>query len=71
MPGTLVAQLGAAHAIGGWVIIAIVVAAIIGIGLVIARHVGLQIPAWFVTILWIVVAAIVGIVAIKLLLSLL
>lgn len=58
-------------AIGYWVKVAIVVAGIIGIGLVAARAAGIAVPNWFVQIAWIVVAVIVAIVAINLILQLL
>lgn len=48
-----------------WVIIAIVLAGIIGIALVVVRQAGIAIPGWVVQILWIVLAVVVAVVAIK------
>lgn len=48
-----------------WIIVAMVVAGIIGIALVIARQAGVVIPAFIFTIAWIVFAVVVGVIAIK------
>lgn len=47
------------------IVIAMVVAGIIGIALVIARQAGIVIPAFIFTIAWIVLAVVIGVVAIK------
>ena len=67
---TLFAQAGAALTIGHWLVIAIIVAGIIGIALVVARQAGIAIPPFVVTILWIILAVLVGVVAIKFLMGL-
>lgn len=67
----LVAQAGFAAALGGWAIILIIVAGIIGIAFIVARAAGLTIPPMVVQILWVVFAVCVGVVAIKFILSLL
>lgn len=56
------------YSIGQWVIIAIVIAAVIGIGVVVIRQMGVTLPAWLIQIFWILLAAFVGIVAIRFLL---
>jgi uncharacterized protein with PQ loop repeat len=66
----LIAQAGAAAALGSWLIYAIVIAAIIGIALVAARAAGVAVPQWVITIGWIVVVAVFAIAAIKFLLGL-
>ena len=53
-----------------WIIVIIILAAVVGIMFVCLRQFGIQVPAFMITIFWIVVAAVVGIVAIKFLLSL-
>ncbi len=60
----------AQYAAGGYdlihlVIVGIVIAGIVGIALVISRQAGIMIPGFVVTILWIVLAVVVGVVAIK------
>lgn len=52
-----------------WAIIALIVAGIIGILLVVIRQSGVQIPGFIITILWICLAVVIGVVAIKFLLS--
>lgn len=51
--------------VGHWLIIAIVVAAIIGIAMVVARQAGITIPPFVITIAWIILAVVVGVLAIK------
>lgn len=55
---------------GEIVIFVVIAAAIIGILYVVTRQMGVTIPGWAVQVFWIVVAACVGIVAIRFLLSL-
>jgi hypothetical protein len=55
--------------IATWVMLAIIIGAVIAIGYVILRQMGIAVPPWAVTVFWIFVAAIVGILAIKLLLQ--
>jgi len=57
------------YSIVNLLILAIVVAAVIGITVIIVRQMGVPIPDWIVKIFWIVVAVLVGIFAIKLVLS--
>ena len=54
-----------------WIIVAIVLAGIIGIAAVIIRQSGIAIPGFVITIFWIVLAVVVGVVAIKFLASML
>jgi hypothetical protein len=65
----LVAQVGAGYSLVHLVVIAIIVAAVIGIALVAIRASGVALPGWVMQIFWIVVVAVVAIFAIKLLLS--
>lgn len=46
-------------------IVAIVIGGVIGIALVIIRQSGIVIPQFVITILWIVIAVVVGVVAIR------
>lgn len=48
-----------------WIIIAIVIAGIIGVAMVVAKQAGIVIPGFIVTIFWIVLAVFVGVIAIK------
>jgi hypothetical protein len=52
-----------------FVIVAIIVAAVVGIGLVVFRQSGIPVPSWAAQIVWICVVAVVAIFAIKFLLS--
>jgi hypothetical protein len=58
--------MGIAH----WIIIAIVIAAAVGILYVAMRQFGVEPPSWAVQIFWICVVAVVAIVAIKFVMSL-
>jgi hypothetical protein len=68
---TLIGQAGLAQTIGWYTIAGIIIAGILGIGIVIARAVGVEIPHWFIQIFWIIVAVVLGVAAIKIILSLL
>lgn len=46
-------------------ILLIIACAVVGIAFVVIRQTGVQIPQWVITIFWILVAALVGIWAIK------
>lgn len=52
-----------------WVIIAIVVAGVIGIAMVVVKQAGIAIPPFVVTIFWICLCVVVGVIAIKFLAS--
>lgn len=67
----LLGQSAFAASIGGWLIAALVVAGIIGIFLVVVHAAKIPIPGWFIQILWIVLAVVVGAVAIRYLMTLL
>jgi hypothetical protein len=54
-----------------WLIVAIVVAGVIGITLVVFRQSGIAIPGFVIQICWIVLCVVIGVIAIKLLASLL
>lgn len=49
----------------------IVIAGCVGIAFVIAKATGVQIPGWVITVLWIVLAVVVGVFAIKFLATML
>lgn len=53
-----------------WLIIALVVAGCIGIVYVVVKQAGITIPPFIITIFWIVLAVLVGVLAIKFLWSL-
>lgn len=59
------AQAGASASIIHWVILAVIVAGVVGIGLIALRQAGITIPPFIVQIGWIVLAVIVAILAIK------
>ena len=61
----ILAQYAAGSDLIHWIIVAIVCAGIIGIALVVIRQAGIAIPEWIITILWIVLAVVVAVVAIK------
>ena len=63
------AQAGIVGSVGTWMLIAIIVAGIVGVAIVIANQAGVQIPPFIVKILWIVLAVVIGAVAIKFLMS--
>ncbi len=65
------AQITMADVLIQWVIVGIVVAAAIGIALIVIRQAGIQIPGWVGQVGWIVLLAVVAIVSIKFLLMLL
>ncbi len=48
-----------------WVIVAIVLAGIIGIAMVVVRQTGIGVPDWVFQILWIVLVVVVAVVAIR------
>ncbi len=60
----IIAQV-ASYTLIHWIIVAIVIAGIIGIALVVIRQTGIVIPDWVITIFWIVLVVVVAIVAIK------
>jgi hypothetical protein len=61
----LFAQAGMAASIAHWIVILIVVGGIIGIGFIIIRQAGINIPPFVIQIFWIVLACVVGVIAIK------
>lgn len=64
-------QVNTASVLVQWIVIAIVIAGVIGIALIVARQAGIAIPAWIFQIFWIVLACVVGIVAIRYIVALL
>ncbi len=54
-----------------WLVFIIVIAGAVGIAYVILKQTGVQIPAYIATVLWIILAVVVGVVAIRFLASLL
>lgn len=63
----------AQHPIGGiaswgiveWIIAIIILCGIVGIAWIVLRVIGVSPPGWLIQILWIIVAVVVGILAIK------
>ena len=66
----IIAQAPNVGLIAGWAVWLIIVAGLIGIVLIVIRAAGLVVPGWVVQILWVLLAVIVGVLAIKILLSL-
>lgn len=52
-----------------WAIIIILIAGIIGVVFVVLRESGITIPGFIITILWIVLACVLGVIAIKFLIN--
>ena len=65
----ILAQLAGAYSFGQIAIAIVVIAAVVGLVLVACRQFGIEIPAWLIQCLWIVVAACVVIFCIRLVLS--
>lgn len=65
----MIAQVAFTYSFGQIIIAVIVIAAIIGIVLIVLKQSGIEIPSWVAQIGWIVLLAIVAIVAIKFLLG--
>ena len=65
----MLAQSPLAAAIAHWAIIIIIVCGIVGILLVAVRAAGITIPPFIITICWILLAIVVGVVAIQFLAS--
>lgn len=68
-PLTIFAQASTAALIAEWAIIILVIGGIIGVLLVAVRAAGVTIPPFIITILWIILAVVIGVVAIKFLAS--
>ena len=66
---SILAQIVAGYSIPQFMIILIVACAVIGIAMIAIRQTGIQIPPWVIQILWIVLVAIVAVVAIRFLVS--
>lgn len=70
MTALLLAQAGlAGFGLIHWLIVALVVAGCIGIAFVVAKQAGINIPPFIITIGWIILAVVIGVVAIKFLAS--
>lgn len=67
----ILAQGAIPASIVSWIIIAMVIAGIVGIAIIVAHAAGITIPQWVIQILWIVLAVVIGVVAIKFLVGLL
>lgn len=67
----ILAQGAIPSSIVSWIIIAMVIAGIVGIAIIVARAAGISIPPWVIQIFWICLAVVVGVVAIKFLIGLL
>lgn len=62
---TLPIVVAQAAMIAHWAIVVILICGIVGIAIVVVRATGVSIPPFIVTILWIILACFIGIVAIK------
>lgn len=67
----LLAQMAGGYSLIQIAIFVIVIAGIIGIVFVVTKQMGIAVPAWIITILWICLAVVIGIVAIRFLASML
>jgi hypothetical protein len=63
------AQAGIASTFGVWAMAAVIIIAIIALLVVAVRTTGIQVPAWVIQVGWILAAAVVILLAIRLLLS--
>lgn len=61
----------AAWGLAQWAIAIIVLAGIIGIVMVVTKQMGVPIPPFIIKILWIILAVIIGVLAVKFLMSML
>jgi hypothetical protein len=66
---SVLAQFGPAGSIAQLVIAIILIAAVVGIGIVAVRVSGIQIPSWVIQIAWIVLVSLVAIFAIRFLMG--
>jgi hypothetical protein len=66
----LLLQIALPTTLGGWLITILIVAGVCGVFWIIIRQTGWNPPPWLVNVFWIVVAVVVGVLAIKFLLSL-
>lgn len=64
------AAAGAGLTIMHWIIIVVAVLAIIGIAIAASKQFGVPIPPFFIQVMWILIVAVVAIVAIKFLIDL-
>ena len=65
----LIAQAGAAYSVGQIVVIAIVIAGIIGIAFIAGRQAGIAIPPFVIQIGWILLCVVVAIFAVRFLMG--
>jgi hypothetical protein len=61
----MIAQVFVGGSFAQLAIVAIIIAAVVAIAVVVIRQMGITVPAWFLNVLWIVAAAVIGIVAIR------
>lgn len=67
----LLAQIAGGYSLIQIAIFVVVILGVVGIVLVVAKQMGVAIPPFIITIFWIVLAVVIGIVAIKFIASLL
>ena len=65
------AQAATAAVLVQWIVILIVIAGVIGIALIVSRQAGIAIPAWIFQVFWVIVACVIGVIAIRYLATLL
>lgn len=61
----VIAQAGVAVSVVHYIVIAMIIAGVIGIAFVVARQAGVVVPAFIVQILWIILAVVIGVMAIS------
>lgn len=66
----VLAQIGA-WGIAQWAIAIIVLAGVVGIVIVVTQQMGVQIPPFIIKVLWILLAVVIGVVAVKFLITML
>lgn len=57
------------YSIGQIAIAIVIIAAIVAVVIVVVKQMGIAIPGWFLTILWILLAAVIGVFAVRFLMS--
>lgn len=66
----MIAQALAGYSIAHLAMMAIIVAAVVAIAVIVIQRMGVPIPPWVIQILWVIALAVLGILAIKVVVSL-
>ena len=66
MNGTTLAQLVMPNTLVGWALAIVILAGIAGIVIIVVRQTGVTIPPFIVNVLWVLLAVVIGVFAIKL-----